>query len=277
MDYEREYDTNKVDTPGNRRGLARLMDKYGMTVDGEKPVYTDPEGEDDPSISAYLRVLADYSGSDTTKPEGLEAALGAFYETKHHKYMASVFNRLRYTELIYLSPDPARNAWPATCRIRVNGESVEALPLFTRKKQIRKEYLSGMHYHHAMIYELLDVCEEDGINNILINPDNGNMSFRPGNIRDVLNKFNQIDEFWDSIRENGVEGDDLFPLLVQDFLYRNVCCVYRNGREDQGRCIPYSGEKLPVIFLQTASGRMVRIPLDEIQFIQELPDDEEEE
>lgn len=279
MDYEREYDTTKVETPENRRGMVRILERYTKFRDGGSPVYEDPEGTDDMAVSVYLRVLADYSDTASDKPEGLEAAYEIWEKNKDSDtYFTSLFDHLRYIDLIYLSPDKGSDAWPAFCMIGVDGEEAGALPVFTRRKLISKEIMEGMYTHHASIFDLLDVCEAEDINDIMINPDTTDETFEADNLKACIEEYEEIDKFWKSLRRGGVTRDDLFPLLITDFLYRTVRCIYGDGQEAIGTCVPYAeGHNAPMFFIDTESHEMVRVPLAEIQFLQELPDEEEEE
>ncbi|MCD8307692.1 MAG: hypothetical protein LUD51_05675 [Clostridia bacterium] len=276
LDYNREYDTTQVDTPENRRGMVNILQKYAEYSGGGKPVFEDPEGRDDMAVSLFLRVLADYSDRNSDKPESLETEMAIWEKNMDSDTcFVSFFDHLRYVELTYVSADPSSDAWPAMGDLLLNGEETDALPIFTRRKWIKKEIRdAGLHAHHASIYDLLDVCEAEGVNNILINPDNTDSFFEADNIKASLEEYGEIDNFWENLRRDGVEGEDLFPLLVTDFLYRTVRCVYGDGQEDRGVCVPYAeGHKAPVIFIDTGNHRMACVPLDEIQFIQELPEE----
>ncbi|MCD8307691.1 MAG: SseB family protein [Clostridia bacterium] len=277
LDYNIEYDFTKVDTPENRRGMVKLLEKNAKIVEsGEKPVFADPEGRDDPSVSLYLRILADYSDMNSDKPESLEAALELCEQYPgSDDCFSSLCDHLRYIKLLYVSPDAKKGAWPATCRITVDERDVRALPVFTRRKLIQNDTGSKMHSHHTTIYDFLKVCEAEGINNIVINPHNTTEAFDAGDIRKFIDNCRMIDTFWDCVRYSGVEGADLFPLLAQDFLYRTVSCIYGNGRTVQGYCIPYTKGRAPGYFIEKADRKMTFVPLSELKFIRAVPDEDD--
>ncbi|MCD8295208.1 MAG: SseB family protein [Clostridia bacterium] len=279
MDYEFEYDTTKVDTPENRRGMVRLFMKYAQSEDGSVPVYSDPEGSKNTEVGIYLRVLADYSDPDLGTPEGLEAALALWNQDQGaDTYFVAVFDRLRYADLIYAAVPGDTAGTPAPCEMEYEDCTGKGIVLFTREELAGEDMAAGFSFLHAGIDEIISICDDLGIDGMAINPPDIENTFHIDNLRYCIEEYYDIDEFWDGIRKMGVEGEDLFPLLAQDFLGRNVYCVYgKSEREATGYVTPYKTWQAPGYNIETAGGKTVYVPLDRIKFIQELPDEEEEE
>ncbi|MCD8307689.1 MAG: SseB family protein [Clostridia bacterium] len=279
MDYEFKYDTTKVDTPENRRGMVRLFMKYAQSEDGSMPVYSDPEGSEDTEVGIYLRVLADYSDPDLETPEGLEAALEDWAQnTDSDTYFVALFDHLRYADLIYAAEAGDITGSPVQVQMEDDDSTDDGLFIFTRLERVWKDIASDCDFPHADIDEIIRICDAFGFKAFAINPPDIDASFDIDNLRRCIEEYYVIDEFWDGTRKMGLDGEDLFPLLAQDFLYRNVYCVYGNSkREAEGYVTPYKPWQAPGYSIETAAGKTVYVPLDSIKFIQELPDEDEEE
>lgn len=271
-DYNRWYDATQVDTPENRRGMVRFFEKNTLGPDGKHPKFNDPEGWDDPSVTIYLRVLADYSDPDILKPESLEAAVELWQKDIHvHTNMVAVIDRMRYASMIYVSEDSDRLGWPVFTSFVKDGKDIRCLPVYTRRKKAANDFTGTFYCHHIKIEEIIDTCEREGVKHVVLNPGENHGIFLADNLNTCIDEYRQIDKFWSGIRHGGVSGEDLFPLLAQDFLQRKVGCIYGNGKTVQGYCLPYSTGTAPGYVILTDSRQRVYIPLSNLIGIYELP------
>ncbi len=279
MHYDLEYDTTKVDTPENRRGYVRLTKKYGQNEDGSFPVFSDPEGRENTEVTIYLRVLADYSDPELETAEGLEAALETWMQNiDSDTYFVAVFDRLRYADLIYAAKPGDSTGRPLPAMIEHEGRTDNGMLIFTRMERVAEEIARVCDFPHADIDEIIGFCDALGLKSLAINLPDIEASFDLENLRYCIEEYYDIDQYWDEVRTMGVDGEDLFPLLAQDFLGRDVFCLYgSSGRQIRGHAAPYKPWQAPGYNIETATGKTVYVPLDSIIFIQELPDEDEDE
>ncbi|MCD8286719.1 MAG: SseB family protein [Clostridia bacterium] len=279
LDYNVEYNTTKVNTPENRRYVVRFLEKYGNVLGNSmKFVFADPEGRNDPIVTLYLRVLADYADEDSDHPESLETEL-KFRE----KYLMSfdcliaVCDRLRFANLLYESSDASKDAQPDFCTISGVDGPVRALAVFTRAERAHGYAGSTTHLHSAGIDDLLKICDSERITNIVINPYNTTMAFNVRDIKEAVRYCGIADIFWNDIKFDGVEGEYLFPLFARDYLCWDVVCKYGNGKTVQGFCLSYEDGQAPGYNILTAGGETVYVSLDSLKYIRVVRDEDEGE
>ncbi|MCD8286720.1 MAG: hypothetical protein LUD50_05800 [Clostridia bacterium] len=272
MDYELEYDTTKVDTPENRRAMHWILGKYfTMRV---KEGHTLKSYSEDVVIGTYLRILGDYLDPELSTTEGLERALDMSNEYGNETYFLSFVNHLRFTDVVFVSSD----ASPDGDIITRDSNGRKAIPVYTRSKWIEKDLPRGLHWHHASMYDILDQCDWADVDLITINSSYNKTIYSASNIKAAFENFDEADTFWNWLRQDGINGEDLFPLLAQDFLYRDVSCIYgRSAKRVTGRVTPYKSWQKPGYNIETSDGKTVYVSLDDIRFIRALPDEEGEE
>ncbi|MCD8295207.1 MAG: hypothetical protein LUE27_08205 [Clostridia bacterium] len=268
MDFSTEYDTNKADTPENCRAMRRILGDYArmIPVDGD----ADQEKALNDAVRCFLRVLADYSDPELTTTEGLETAIQCALDNFYDEtYYLSVLNHLRYADIVFLSAETSAYGDSILSK-GLKGE--KCIPLYTRSKWIEKDLISKFHWHRTNIFDILDQCDCAEVDTLTLNHSYNKAYYSAEDIRSAFEEFEVVDEFWKNLRHSGVEGSYLFPLLAQDFLDRNVCCIYgSNEKEVTGIAAPYKSWQAPGYNIRTSGGRTVYVPLDEIVEIRELP------
>ncbi|MCD8295211.1 MAG: SseB family protein [Clostridia bacterium] len=278
LDYSRKYDPTQVDAPENRKGMVHLLEKYGKDLkSGEKFVYTDQDGKVDLTVSIYLRVLADYASQPRNNTQSLEAALKLREQNPMSvECMMTVCNRLRYNKLFYESADD-KGAKIESCDISGDYGPEKALALFTSVKQMRDEAADRKHVHQATVSSFLKACEAGGIKHIIINPYSTTLAYNLKDIRTFIGYCDLVDTFWKNVRVSGVEGEDLFPLLAQDFTYKIIACQYSGVKTVTGIASPYTDGQAPGYNILTPNGRTVYVPLSEIVEICEPADEKQQQ
>ncbi|MCD8307690.1 MAG: hypothetical protein LUD51_05665 [Clostridia bacterium] len=269
LDYSTEYDTTKVDIPENYMAMHKLLDAY-TRIEVKEGHTLQPDSVDN-LIRLYLRVLADYSDPDLSTAAGLEKALAFSIEPdSQYTHHLSVMNHIRYAGIVYISSDPGIHGDMITHKTH---EGKEFVMLYTRSKWIDKSLPRWIHWHRTDIYDILDSCDSQEIPYFTINNSYNKVLYNVRWAREDVDELDAADDFWTNIRQAGVEREYLFPLLAQDFLYRDVGCAYGKGKTVMGRATPYQSGQAPGYNIRTPGGRTVYVPLNEIVEICELTDE----
>ncbi len=264
MAFWDDFDTTKVDTPENRRGVHRLLHEY-LHDD-----WLDPEDED--TVIIHLRILAEQFDKNISSPDALDDALAVLAKDTHNtSNFVSVFNRFRFVNLIYFTEKPGKNSRILAAVNESNGRKQYVTPVYTQRKRILLNELKPYPSYTGNIYMILDMCDRAHLGGIVINSVTGDdgMFFDINNIKGCISEYEKIDQFWRRLRHSGVAGEFLFPLYAQEFARKAVHCEYNGGNDVVvGYANPCEVDGEPGFRIASSRGKAV-IPLSKITFIRE--------
>ncbi len=224
-------DINKYITDENRRGVRKLLEKYTDCGEDAKDV---PDEYVDFIIQT---VTADAVYTDLDETD-IEACMEALSEDADNEAAYSAFvNCLRYVKLVYFDKkDKESIMYPLLQEDPDNAEE-RAFPVYTRKKMALNPEFRSFRSHHAEYAKIAELTAGSGCDDIVINPDTDGFLFNIEETVSYVGACMETSGMFQAILLDGIEGEDLIPLVCAYLDGTDVICNMKDGTQVCGTLV----------------------------------------
>ncbi len=224
-------DINRYITDGNREGVRKLLEKYTDCGEDAKDL---PDGYVDFIIQT---VTADAVYTDLNESD-IEACMEALSEDPDNEAAYSAFvNCLRYVKLVYFDKkDKEGFIYPLLQEDPENAEE-RAFPVYTRRKMALNPEFKSFSPHHAEYAKIAELTAGSGCDDIVINPDTDGFLFSIEETVSYVGACMETSGMFHAILLDGIEGEDLIPLVCAYLDSTDVICCLKDGTQVCGTLV----------------------------------------
>ncbi len=252
-----------IDMPENMEGMKKQYERLGMGESTDNEIRTallvlaDSANEYEPDDAEIDSRIARYKANPKST-----LALNVLISGLCYKMLKYAVNRLKGDQSIL---------------VRRTGEKRnDALIVYTSEKATNVPSLDKLTFYDTDLDGALDICEENEIRFILLNPETDRVKISVASIRDALDTFYDIDEHISTVLELGVSGEDLFPELLEYLALDHVNVTMQDDTKLEGIVVPWRRDR-PVmeqdLAVRTKSAEYIHIRPADIKSISLIVDE----
>ncbi len=258
-------------TPETHEAAKRLLKKYA----DRSASYT--EGQYDYFASALICALCDVM-SDMVGWYDMEIRLDEYVKNPSPSNWVALVSGMRYAKLVYLTEKSGPNGKPGNPvfvnLIRPGEEAMKekhlpVMPLFSSKRE-RNTMVPDASMHQTSLKAVLKMCHKAGIDYVYLNPADNKHVY---SVEEIEKTIEDLDVFLDlvrSLKRNGLNGEDIFDLLLMTFKENYVKCK-SNGKIITGVFfIDHESDEPAVSIDNFKTDKEYNIPVSAIKWIKEI-------
>ncbi|MCD8295217.1 MAG: hypothetical protein LUE27_08255 [Clostridia bacterium] len=255
--FSKELDINSRE---NLEGARRFLEKYnGEDLDG-----------DDCTVPMFLRCILDtHHAAEIDEPELLKRIKDTQEDPEDDMRLYAVMSALHNMDVYYLEDEDeqGKKVIPVI-PVRIAGRRYKSLLAFTGEGQIPPQVRMDHGVRKGNLPSVLQKYNGgmlEGFRALSLNPFTSPLDI---DIYDFMDAMGDMDNARLSsllIMIGGIDGEDLFPIITDGFIGRNVACSLKNGIEVTGRVTDYADGTIHISL--GAGGKDMSVPVGNIQNI----------
>ncbi|MCD8286717.1 MAG: hypothetical protein LUD50_05785 [Clostridia bacterium] len=223
-----------IDMPENMEGMRKLMKRLGSA------------NASDNEIREALIVLVDSTIEYEHDEHEMRARFIRFEENQKSRVAQyALISGLSCIPLWYAGR--YRGGSGLDILIKKTGEKRnDALVIYSSESETMAPKMDDASFFETELDEVLDICDDNQIRYVLVNPESDSIKIPVEMIKCALETFNDTSEYIDSVLEEGVPGEDLFPELLETMVHETMKITAADGTVYVGNVLPWRRD-MPVM------------------------------
>ncbi len=216
-----------IDMPENMAGMRKLMKRLGSA------------NASDNAIRESLLVLADSVNEFEPDEHEMRERFIKFEDNpKSRLAQYALISGLSYITLWYAGRYRGGNGLDIL--IKCTGEKRnDALVIYSSENETMAPKMDDASFFETDLDEVLDICDENKIRFILVNPESDSIKIPVELIKCALETFEDTDDYITDIMAEGVSYEDLFPELLEVFVHETVKLTMPDDSVFIGTVLPW--------------------------------------
>ncbi|MCD8307694.1 MAG: SseB family protein [Clostridia bacterium] len=254
-----------INMPENMEGMRKIMARLGEAT------------ASDNEIREALLVLADSVNEFVPDEHEMKVRFQRYEDNPKSRLAQHVLiSGLSYITLWYAGRH--KGSGLDILIYRTGEKRKDALVIFSSEEEAMSSTKDDDSCLETELDEVLDMCGDNDIRYVLINPKTDRITLSVDSMRSALDAFMATDENICSVMEEGILGEDLFPEIMEVFVLEHVKVLMKDNKEHTGVVLPWSRHK-PVmeqmLTLRTQGGDEISVCIPDIKhiclYIDDLP------